>query len=141
MKIRNKLIIGSAVGVGIIVAGMSVLRAIFPPCDMGTSTEIFLEVSHSAFVRFRIDTGRFPATSEGLDALVRAPLELKSVWRGPYIDTFSGDFPKDLWGNDYRYRYPSVRGGDSYDLWSTGEDGKISDDDIWNNIEKNGKGA
>jgi general secretion pathway protein G len=37
-----------------------------------------------AFQLFSWDTGRYPTTSEGLDALVRKPGNLES-WRGPYL--------------------------------------------------------
>jgi len=36
---------------------------------------------------FSWDTGRYPTTSEGLDALVRKPGNLES-WRRPYLSSF-----------------------------------------------------
>ncbi|HID46405.1 MAG TPA: hypothetical protein EYP34_11710, partial [Chromatiaceae bacterium] len=38
--------------------------------------------------------------------------------------------PKDPWGNTYRYVYPGVHSGRSFDLFSTGPDGRESEDDI-----------
>lgn len=66
---------------------------------------------------FYLDTGRYPSTSEGLQALVQDPGSVAS-WSGPYLK--KSDLPKDPWGYEYQYASP----GDSraYDLFSLGAD-------------------
>lgn len=66
---------------------------------------------------FYLDVGRYPTTSEGLSALVRAPSALPA-WNGPYLKKSS--VPKDPWGQDYQYRSPGEHG--AYDLLSLGAD-------------------
>ena len=71
---------------------------------------------------FRLEVGRLPLASEGLDALVKAPAEepAKSRWRGPYLDE---GVPADPWGNPYQYSMPG-RDGQPFALYSFGADGK-----------------
>ena len=66
---------------------------------------------------FRTDTGRFPTTSEGLEALVT----------DPGIDKWDPDgylekLPLDPWGKPYVYLSPGINNKD-YDLESFGKDG------------------
>lgn len=76
--------------------------------ELGASLDLFL-----------LETGRYPSTSEGLDALVKAPPGL-SRWNGPYLK--KAYVPKDPWGFDYRYKSPGDHG--PYDLFSLGADNK-----------------
>jgi general secretion pathway protein G len=66
---------------------------------------------------FRMDTGHFPSTSQGLKALVVQPAD-EPRWRGPYLQ---GEIPVDPWGSVYQYQSPSSRGKD-FDLLSYGKD-------------------
>ncbi len=66
---------------------------------------------------FRFDVGRYPSSTEGLEALARdSGVE---NWSGPYLQKMT--IPKDPWGRDYEYRSPGQHG--DYDLWSHGADG------------------
>ena len=77
---------------------------------------------------FSFDMGRYPNTSEGLEALVNSPGNLES-WKGPYLS--KKELPKDPWGKPYVYRSPGLHG--DYDLYSCGPDGADGgDDDICN---------
>ena len=67
---------------------------------------------------FALDVGRFPTTSEGLEALRSNPGNVAS-WNGPYIKK---DLPMDPWGKPYIYRNPGTHGTD-FDLYSYGPDG------------------
>lgn len=71
----------------------------------------------TALDAFRLDTGRYPTTEEGLDALQKNPGFDK--WDGPYL---SKDVPLDPWGKAYVYRFPGEHG--DYDLYSLGLDGQ-----------------
>jgi general secretion pathway protein G len=73
-------------------------------------------------VRYRIDLGDYPATNEGLAALITPPNNAADKWRGPYLDTPGGKLPVDPWGQTYEYRYPGVKNAGSYDLYSKGPD-------------------
>lgn len=66
---------------------------------------------------FRFDVGRYPNSSEGLQALIENP-GIQN-WNGPYLDKNS--LPKDPWGREYLYRSPGLHG--EYDLYSLGADG------------------
>jgi general secretion pathway protein G len=70
---------------------------------------------------YRMDNFRYPTTEQGLEALVRQPLDqnIKNWKQGGYIDGLK----KDPWGNDYVYLSPGSRGGD-YDLYTFGADGQ-----------------
>jgi len=67
---------------------------------------------------FSFDVGRFPTTSEGLEALIRNPGNIEA-WRGPYLS--KTEVPKDPWGKAYVYRCPGQHL--DYDLFSYGPDG------------------
>jgi general secretion pathway protein G len=73
----------------------------------------------SALAFLKTDTGRFPRTSEGLEALVSDP-GLKGWKQGGYIE--GGKVPLDPWGNPYIYICPGMH--DDYDLESYGKDGE-----------------
>jgi general secretion pathway protein G len=77
---------------------------------------------------FEQDCGRFPSNDEALAALVSQPPNAPK-WKGPYIKR---GVPKDPWGNPYVYRYPGTHNVNSYDLYSTGPDGREGNDDIDN---------
>lgn len=72
----------------------------------------------AALDTFYLDNGRYPTTSEGLEALVQAPAGMKK-WNGPYLK--KGVVPKDPWGRDYIYKSPGEHG--QYDLYTYGADG------------------
>lgn len=72
---------------------------------------------------FRFDVGRYPSSTEGLEALARdSGIE---NWSGPYLQKMT--IPKDPWGRGYEYRSPGQHG--DYDLWSHGADGTSGGDD------------
>lgn len=70
-----------------------------------------------ALDQYRLDTGHYPTTEQGLAALVTKPAnELK--WDGPYL---AKAVPPDPWGRPYIYKNPGEHG--DYDLLSFGKDG------------------
>jgi general secretion pathway protein G len=69
--------------------------------------------------RFRLDTGRYPTTEEGLPALTAAPADADG-WKGPYLRKA---LPLDPWKNEYVYEYPGQDGLD-FTLMSYGADGQ-----------------
>lgn len=71
-----------------------------------------------ALDQYRLDTGHYPSTEQGLAALVaRPPTEAK--WGGPYLNKA---VPADPWGRAYQYRRPGQHG--EFDIFSYGKDGQ-----------------
>ena len=71
-----------------------------------------------ALDHYRLDTGHYPSTEQGLAALVVRP-QNEPKWDGPYL---SKAVPPDPWGRAYSYRSPGEHG--EYDLFSFGKDGQ-----------------
>ena len=67
------------------------------------SAAIQIRDFEQALELYKLDVGRFPRESDGLDALVREP-SVKG-WNGPYLK--KGEVPEDPWGNAYEYRVSS----------------------------------
>jgi general secretion pathway protein G len=81
----------------------------------------------SALGQYEVDNGFYP---KSLQDLIQQPGNAKN-WHGPYFDP--PQLPVDPWGNPYIYYYPGKHNQTSYDLLSTGADGKEgTDDDIGN---------
>lgn len=75
----------------------------------------------AALDAYRLDTGRYPTTEQGLATLWEKPAAEGDAakWRGPYMKK---KVDKDPWGNAYVYRAPGTKG--EYELSSLGADGK-----------------
>jgi general secretion pathway protein G len=73
----------------------------------------------TALGSYKLDTGNFPTTDQGLQAL-RAKPDGVDQWGGPYMPK---DVPMDPWGHPYLYKYPGDH-GDEPDLISLGADGQ-----------------
>jgi general secretion pathway protein G len=82
-----------------------------------TAARAQLDAIDKAVQAYRMDTGRFPSTSQSLRALVTAPPD-EPKWRGPYMQS---EVPPDPWGSPYQYRLPGSSSRD-YDLYSLGRD-------------------
>ena len=68
---------------------------------------------------FYLDNGRYPTSSEGLQALVQKPGDTPG-WSGPYIK--GSGVPNDPWSHPYFYKSPGVAA--PFDLSSAGPDGR-----------------
>lgn len=66
---------------------------------------------------FKLDTGRYPTTAEGLKVLMENAAGI-SNWDGPYLEK---GIPKDPWGKDYVYSYPGKNY--TFEIVSLGADG------------------
>ena len=76
-----------------------------------------IELFGTALDAFRLDTGRYPTTEEGLKALREAPSGVNG-WQGPYLPK---EIPNDPWDRPYIYKCPGDHG--EYDIISYGADG------------------
>ena len=72
----------------------------------------------TALGAYKLDTGTFPTTEQGLNALRVRP-EGAAQWAGPYLPQ---EIPNDPWGHPYLYKYPGDH-GDEPDVVSLGQDG------------------
>ena len=68
--------------------------------------------------QYRLDTGHYPSSEQGLPALMVKPVS-ESRWAGPYLKK---NIPLDPWGAAYQYKSPGEHG--EYDLSSFGKDGQ-----------------
>lgn len=107
-----------------ILAGLIVPRIMSRPEEARQAkARIQIESMETALKLYKLDTGSYPSTEQGLQALVEAPSVgvLPTRWReGGYLE--KGKVPKDPWGNEYVYLCPGLQG--DYDLMSYGADGE-----------------
>lgn len=119
----------------LVVAILGILAAVVVPRLTGRSQEARLQATKlqienigTALDAFEYDCGRYPSTTEGLEALRRAPSGT-SNWKGPYLKK---SLPVDPWNNAYVYVSPGARNQD-FDLYSMGADQREGGgDDIGN---------
>lgn len=82
-----------------------------------------IQALETALKLYKLDTGDFPTTEQGLTALVEAPATEgtgKNWKKGGYLE--KGKVPKDPWGHDYVYLAPGIHG--PFDIMSYGGDGE-----------------
>jgi len=99
------------------------------------NTKIQIDAFKQALDLFKLHMGRFPTEEEGLRVLWSQDAledeEEAEKWSGPYLEDPK---PRDLWGNDWVYRYPGeIRGEAFYDIISPGPDGEEGTEDDINN--------
>jgi len=119
----------------LVVIIIGILAAMVVPRMTGRSEEARKAVARAdinlniatALKLYELDTGAFPTTEEGLNALQSPPASAKH-WQGPYLERI----PLDPWGKPYQYRSPGIRRTHDYDLYSLGRDGAESGDDVVN---------
>jgi len=83
------------------------------------TTRLQIEEFATALDLYYLDVGRFPSSSEGLEALVSAP-DSARFWNGPYLK--KKVIRPDAWGNEFIYESPGDHG--EYDLYSLGADNR-----------------
>lgn len=76
-----------------------------------------------ALDQYRLDTGHYPATEQGLAALNDRPAD-EPRWNGPYLKKA---VPADPWGKPYQYRMPGEHS--EVDVFSFGRDGAAGGSD------------
>lgn len=69
---------------------------------------------------YKLDTGKYPTSQEGLKALLQAPSGVPN-WNGPYVRNDAE--LKDPWRNDLIYRSPGSENR-PYEIVSLGSDGQ-----------------
>ena len=110
------LVVLAILGLIVGLVGPQVMRRL-SGAKAGTA-DLQIEDFGAALDLFFLDTGRYPRTAEGLEALMSAPNGVEN-WNGPYLN--KAEVPDDPWGSPYTYRSPGERG--PYELLSYGADG------------------
>jgi general secretion pathway protein G len=82
-----------------------------------TAARAQIDALEKALDQYRLDTGHYPSTEQGLGALLQRP-QNEPKWNGPYLRK---NVPLDPWGRPYQYRAPGEQG--DFDLSSLGKDG------------------
>jgi general secretion pathway protein G len=110
----------------VVVAILAILAAIVVPRVMDRPDEarkVAAKADVAAIVQalklYRLDNGFYPATDQGLAALVQKPASspVPGNWKqGGYLERL----PKDPWGGDYQYLSPGVKS--EIDVFSLGAD-------------------
>ncbi|WP_299918951.1 type II secretion system major pseudopilin GspG [uncultured Roseobacter sp.] len=116
----------------VVLVMISVVAAIIVPNVISRPDEARASVAQtdlrsiaSALELYRLDNQTYPTTTQGLAALVEAPISppLPRNWaQGGYLTSL----PQDPWGNAYVYQSPGTVGG--FDLMSLGSDGAAGGD-------------
>ena len=111
----------------VVIVILGLLAALVVPKLVGrteeakkTQSRIQIKNLQQALELFKLDNGFYPATDQGLEALVRAPeggRTPKNYRKGGYIERV----PKDPWGNPYVYASPGLHG--DIDISSYGAEG------------------
>jgi general secretion pathway protein G len=114
----------------VVVFILSLLAAIVAPKIIGRTDDariaeakVQIRNLETALKLFKLDSGFYPDTQQGLQALVEKPSSgrIPSNYKdGGYLE--QRKIPLDPWGNSYVYISPGLNG--DYDLMSYGADGK-----------------
>ncbi len=114
----------------VVIVIIGVLASVVGPRFFGKTEQAKIAAAQAQIENFSIsldsyqlDTGEFPTSEQGLDALIQLPSSppVPKNWRGPYLR--KKQIPLDPWGNPYVYEYPAKNGPD-FDLTSYGKDGR-----------------
>jgi len=113
----------------VVIVILAMLAAIVGPKLMGrtddakvTDARVQIKNIETSLKLYKLDTGTYPTTEQGLNALVTKPtvgVIPKNYKEGGYLE--SKKVPQDPWGNEYIYVSPGEHG--DYDLLSYGADG------------------
>ena len=113
----------------VVIVILSLLAILVGPKIIGRSDDarvadakVQIRNLETALKLYKLDSGAFPSTEQGLAALVEKPTSgtvPRNYREGGYLE--SRKVPKDPWGNDYVYLSPGEHG--DYDLSSLGADG------------------
>lgn len=119
----------------VVIVILGILAGLIIPRIMGRPEEarrmkarVQMESIETALKLYKLDSGSYPTTEQGLQGLVEPPSvgEIPRAWRkGGYLE--KGKVPKDPWGNEYVYLSPGMHG--DFDLISYGADGQPGGED------------
>ena len=113
----------------VVIIILGILAVYIGPKIMGrpgqakqVKAKVDISALESALKLYKLDNGSYPATEQGLQALIEKPEtgNVPKKWKeGGYLD--KGKVPKDPWGYEFVYISPGVHG--DFDIISYGADG------------------
>lgn len=113
----------------IVIVILGILAGFIVPKIMGRPEEakqlkakMQIEILETALKLYKLDTGMYPSTEQGIEALIQPPDTgiIPKKWRkGGYLE--KGKIPVDPWGNEYIYLSPGIHS--DFDISSYGFDG------------------
>jgi general secretion pathway protein G len=113
----------------VVIVILSLLAVLVGPKIIGRSDDakvadakVQIRNIETALKLYKLDSGNFPETEQGLQALVSKPTtgKIPNNYKAEgYLE--NKNVPKDPWGADYVYLSPGEHG--DYDLYSFGADG------------------
>jgi general secretion pathway protein G len=113
----------------VVIVILGILAGLIIPRIMGRPEEakqlkakMQIESLETALKLYKLDSGMYPDTEQGLQALIEQPetgIVPKNWRKHGYLE--KGRLPKDPWGNEFVYLSPGVHG--DYDIISYGADG------------------
>ncbi len=112
----------------VVVVIIGMLAALVAPKVVGrgeeakrTAAQVQIKEIEQSLDIYKLDSGMYPTTEQGLEALVTKPTTSPEPrrWKdGGYLKKI----PVDPWGKEYVYRQPGDHG--DFDLFSCGADGE-----------------
>ncbi len=115
----------------VVIVILGILAGLVLPRFMGRTEEakkikakLQIENLEAALKLYKLDTGMYPTTEQGLEALVQKPATgtVPGNWREDgYLE--KGKVPQDPWNRPYVYVSPGIKNKD-FDLKSLGGDGE-----------------
>ena len=114
------VVVLAIIGTLALLVGPTVFRNLGDANIVAARTQI--ETFAVALDAYRLDTGIYPTTAQGLTALRSRPDSSALGWRGPYLRK---SIPGDPWHRPYVYFAPGIKNPDSYDLYTLGRDGAL----------------
>jgi general secretion pathway protein G len=119
----------------VVIVILGILAGFIVPKIMGRPEEakqlkakMQIEILETALKLYKLDTGMYPTTEQGLEALIAPPDTgiISKNWRkGGYLE--KGKLPVDPWGNEYVYLSPGIHS--DCDISSYGFDGVAGGED------------
>ncbi|MBW2175520.1 MAG: type II secretion system major pseudopilin GspG [Deltaproteobacteria bacterium] len=113
----------------VVIVILGILAGLIVPRIMGRPEEakqlkakLTIESLETSLRLYKLDTGSYPTTEQGLQALIERPDTgnvPKGYRDGGYLE--KGRVPRDPWENEFVYLSPGVNG--EYDIVSYGADG------------------
>jgi general secretion pathway protein G len=129
MKNRNRAGV-TLIEMMVVVTIIALFAALVLPKMLGqadkarrTDARAQINAYMTALGAYKLDTGNYPTTEQGLQAL-RAKPEGVDNWEGPYLQK---DVGNDPWNHPYVYHYPGEH-GDEPEIICLGRDGQPGGD-------------
>ena len=85
------------------------------------TTKAQIRTLHQAVLNYKLDTGQYPDSSVGLEALVSQPPDVTGWNEDGYLEGVLA-VPLDNWGSEFVYQYPGEFS--RFDIFSYGADGE-----------------